>query len=55
VFVVVRVGAVGGKGTQDRTKMFEPYKDKKSPIIKFHENPPNGSLVVPCGRTDGQT
>jgi hypothetical protein len=22
--------------------------------IKFHENPSSGSLVVPCGRTDGQ-
>ena len=23
--------------------------------IKFHEYPSSGSLVVPCGRTDGQT
>jgi len=23
--------------------------------IKFHENPPSGSRVVPCGRTDRQT
>ena len=23
--------------------------------MKFHENPPSGSRVVPCGRTDGHT
>ena len=26
----------------------------KLPNIKFHENPINGSQVVPCGRTDGR-
>ena len=25
---------------------------EKSSNIKFYENPPNGSRVVPCGRTD---
>jgi hypothetical protein len=25
------------------------------PNIKFHENPPSGSRVVSCGRTDGPT
>jgi len=24
-------------------------------ITKFHENPPSGSRVVPCGRTNGRT
>jgi hypothetical protein len=28
-------------------EIFENYFN-----IKFHENPPNGSLGVPCGRTD---
>jgi len=28
---------------------------KKFSNIKFHENPPSGSLVIPCGRTDGGT
>jgi len=28
--------------------IFEKYSN-----IKFHENPPSGSGVVPCGRTDG--
>jgi len=28
-------------------QIFEKY-----PNIKFHENPSNGSRVVPCGRTD---
>jgi len=23
--------------------------------IKFHDNPPNGSRDVPCGRIDGRT
>jgi hypothetical protein len=23
--------------------------------VKFHENPPSGSRVVPCGQTDGRT
>jgi hypothetical protein len=23
--------------------------------MKFHGNPSSGSLVVPCGQTDGQT
>ena len=40
------------KGTQNRTKIFEPNKDKRSSNIKFHENPSNGSRAVPCGRTD---
>jgi len=31
-------------------KILEKYSD-----IKFHENPPSGSRVVPCGRTDGQS
>ena len=31
-------------------KIFEKY-----PSIKFYENPPSGSRIVPCGRTDGQT
>jgi len=26
---------------------------EESSNIKFHENPSNGSRVVPCGRTDG--
>ena len=26
---------------------------KKSSNIKFHENPPSGSQVVPCEMTDG--
>jgi len=30
--------------------IFEKYLN-----IKFHENPSSGSLVVPCGRTDGRT
>jgi len=28
---------------------------KKSPNIKFHENPSCGSRAVSCGRMDGQT
>jgi hypothetical protein len=28
---------------------------EKSLNVKFHENPSSGSLVVPCGRTDGRT
>jgi len=28
---------------------------EKSPNIKFHENPPSGSRVVPCGQTDIRT
>jgi hypothetical protein len=28
---------------------------QKSSNIKFHENPPSGSRVVPCGHTDGLT
>jgi hypothetical protein len=31
-------------------QIFEKYSN-----IKFHENPFNGSRVVPCGRTDRQT
>ena len=27
----------------------------KTSTFKFHENPPSGSGVVPCGRTDGRT
>jgi hypothetical protein len=27
--------------------------EKKSLIIKFHQNPSSGSRIVPCGRTDG--
>ena len=27
---------------------------KKYSNMKFHENPPNGSPVVPCGRTEGR-
>ena len=30
--------------------MFEKFSN-----FKFHENPPSGSRVFPCGRTDGQT
>jgi len=30
-------------------QIFEKYSS-----IKFHENPSNGSPVVPCGRTGGQ-
>jgi len=30
--------------------IFEKYSN-----IKFHENPPSGSLVVPYGQTDGHT
>ena len=28
---------------------------EKVPNIKFHQNPSNGSRVVACGQTDGQT
>jgi len=31
-------------------QVFEKYSK-----IKFHENPPSGSPVVPCGLIDGQT
>jgi hypothetical protein len=31
-------------------QIFEKYSN-----IKFHENPSNGSRVVQCGQTDGQT
>jgi len=31
-------------------RMFEKYSN-----FKFHENPSNESLVVPCGNTSGQT
>ena len=31
-------------------QIFEKYTK-----IKFQENPPNGSRVVPCGRTGGHT
>jgi hypothetical protein len=31
-------------------QIFEKYSS-----IKFHENPPSGSRIVPRGRTDGQT
>jgi len=54
VFVVVHVGAVDGKEAQNRTKIFDPNKDKRSSNIKFHKNPSNGSRAVPCVRTDGQ-
>ena len=37
------------------TWIFSTDFRKKSSDIKFNENPPNGSRVVPCGRTDGQT
>jgi hypothetical protein len=30
--------------------IFEKYSN-----IKFHEDPPSGSRVVPCGQTDGRT
>jgi hypothetical protein len=30
--------------------IFEKYSN-----IRFHEDPPSGSRVVPCGRTDGRT
>jgi hypothetical protein len=36
-----------GKGKQ---KIFEKFSD-----IKFHENPSNGSHIVPCEKTNGQT
>jgi hypothetical protein len=52
VFVVVHVGVVEGKETQNRTKLLEPNKDKRSSDIKFHENPSNLSRALPCGRTD---
>ena len=28
--------------------------EKESTDTKFHQNPSNGSQVVPCGRSDGQ-
>ena len=28
---------------------------KKNSNIKFHENPPNGSPVITCDRSEGQT
>jgi len=31
-------------------QIFEKYSN-----ITFHENPSNGSSVVPCGQTDGRT
>jgi hypothetical protein len=31
------------------------FTGKKSSNIKFHQNPSNGSRVVPCGQTDGVT
>jgi len=31
-------------------QFFEKYSS-----ITFYENPPSGSGVVPCGRTDGRT
>jgi len=34
---------------------FSPHILEKYLIIKFHKNPPNGSRVVPCGRTDKKT
>jgi hypothetical protein len=27
---------------------------EKSSNIEFHENPPSGSRVIPCGQTDGR-
>jgi hypothetical protein len=33
---------------------FSQRSSVKPPNIKFHENPLNGSRVVPCGRTDGR-
>jgi len=35
----------------------EQYRQilEKYSNIEFHENPPNGNRVVPCGRTDRQT
>ena len=34
---------------------FSPQFVEKYSYITFHENPSNGSWVVPCGRTDGRT
>ena len=34
---------------------FSKHIFEKSSNIKFHENPSNGSRLVPCGRTDEQT
>jgi len=31
-------------------QIFEKYSN-----VKFRKNPPSGSRVVPCGRTDRQT
>ena len=36
-------------------KLISRQTFEKDSNIKFHENPLNGSRVVPCGRTDGQT
>jgi hypothetical protein len=33
---------------------FPRYVFEKYSNIKFHENPSSGSLVVPCGQTDGR-
>jgi hypothetical protein len=32
---------------------FSQHIFEKSSNIEFHENPSNGSRVVPCGQTDG--
>jgi len=31
---------------------FSQHSVEKSSNIKFHENPPSGSRVFPCGQTD---
>jgi len=34
---------------------FSRHIFENSSDIKPHENPPSGSQLVPCGRTDGET
>jgi len=34
---------------------FSQHTFKKCSNIKFHANPSSGSIVVPCGQTNGRT
>jgi hypothetical protein len=46
---------VGYIGLHVQYPLFFNFLGGFSKNIKFHENPPRGSLVVPCGKTDGLT
>jgi hypothetical protein len=38
-----------------KLELLQQIFEKKNSNKKFRKNPSSGSLVVPCGRTDGQT